>query len=295
MENKVVKAPELEKVVESTKMKARVMLKEKVSVVKGIQYDHKAVKMGRTWSASFKEVMSKAYAFKSACYDVDSKYRNNVAYLSKEIERISEKSELTDTDLAYLELCLADRARSQACLHAWNKQAKNSVKPILWDIESRLYKAYAYRMVNKEMWWTALKEFMESYEMEFDDSLAVFLDTNIGSRVAKTRDYHACMVDNMTPSQFSELVLALFLQLGVDKAQFSMKIIESTLEGVSAIMIEEFDSFKTIKAVDLDRGTIAQFKAVLEQVGAELPKEKTKKEYKQAYLVAKKQGLFVEY
>lgn len=291
----VVKAPEMEKVVESTKKVVRANLKEKVAYVKGIVYAPKKIRMG-TWSESFKEDMSKAYAFKSNVYDVDSKYRNNIAYLSDQMSELEEKEELTEQEKARYALCKADRAKAQACLHAWTKAQRVAIQPTLDDIASRLYAPYVQRQVNEDGWKKAVYDYLESYDMKCHDTVVKYLSDNVGSRLAKTKDWATCMVDNMVVNQFAELVLALFLQLGIDKAQFDTKIVDKELEGTKLIMMEEFDSFKTIRRLDPMYATVAEYKAVLKEVGAEMPKSTAKKaDYVKAYAKAKKQGLFVEY
>lgn len=293
----VTKAPELEAVVEASMEQVRKNLKEKVKVVKGIVYNPQKVKTGQ-FSAQFKADMSKAYAFKLNTYEVDSKYRNNVQYLSSMMSALEKKDSLSKSEQARYELCKADRARSQACLSAWTKMQKKSIQPTLDDIEARLYDAYTERQVDRQGWVAALTRYFASYNMPCSESLVEFINDNIGSRVAKKKDYHKCMVDNHTPSQFSDLFLALMLQLSVDKAQFDMKIIKSTLKGTEEVMIEEFDQFITVKHFNpIGReATIEKYRSILVEVGAELPKSNAKKaEWKEAYEKAKKQGLFVEY
>lgn len=290
----VVKAPEMDAVVNKTISAVRDNLRDKVQYVKGIHYIPKKVKI--TVSKTFVEEMSQAYAFKSNVYNVDSKYRNNIAYLSNEMARVAEKDEQSDSDKAYYALCASDRAKAQACLHAWTKSEKKTVQPTLDDIASRLYTPYVDRQVNGEGWNNALKEYFASYGMECDSSLVKYLSDNVGSRMAKTRDWSTTLVDNMVVGQFADLILALLLQLCIDKNALSSKIVASTLEGVSLVMIEEFDSFKTIRRLDPMTATKAEYKAVLESVGATMPKSGAKKdEYKKAYNNAKKAGLFVEY
>lgn len=294
MENNVVvtKAPELEKVVDMTISVVRSNLKNKVQYVKGIKYDPKKVKICA--SKNFVEDMSSAYAFKSNVYNVNSKYRNNIAYLSSEMAKIEEKEEQDDDDKAYYALCASDRAKSQACLHAWNKAKKLTVQSTLDDIASRLYAPYVNRQVNDEGWNNAIKAYFASYGMECDPSLVRYLSDNVGSKVSSVRDWAKSMVDNMSAKAFAELFLALLLQLCVDKSVLSSKIAASTLDGVNLVMIEEFDSFKTVRRVP-DTAKKAEFLAVLEDVGAEIPSEKTKANLRDAYKKAKKDGLFVEY
>jgi len=290
----VVKAPEMGAVIDSAIRVERENLKNKVQYVKGIQYAPKKVKL--VASKAFVEDMSACYAFKAHVYDVDSKYRNNIAYLSAEMAELEGKEELSESEKARYALCKADRAKAQACLHAWNKAEKMAVQPTLDDIASRLYGAYVNRQVNEDGWKSALADYFTSYGMTCDDSVVKYLSDNVGSRLAKTRDWHKCLVDNMVVGQFADLVLALLLQLAVDKSIISGKIVESELKGVEVIMIEEFDDFKTVRRLDSVTATKAEYKAVLETVGAEMPKSGAKKaDYVKAYNNAKKAGLFVEY
>lgn len=288
----IKKAPGMDALCDATAKKIRCNIKEKVKMVLGVNYDAKSIKM--KVSKTFTEDMSKAYTFKGNVYNVDAKYRNNIAYLSSEMAKVVAKEEISETDKAYYDLCASDRAKAQACLHAWNKAEKKTVQPTLDDIASRLYDAYTLRQVNREGWKSALKGYFASYDMPCDATLVEFINDNLGSKVAKVRNWDKSLVDNMAVQAFAELFLALLLQLCVDKSVLSNKIVASTLDGVKTVMMEEFDSFKTVRRVP-DTAKKAEFLAVLEDVGAEIPSEKTKANLMDAYKKAKKAGLFVEY
>ena len=293
---KVVKAPEMAKVIQNAQEEVLNCAKEKRSLL-GIVYNPKQVNMGSSWSKEFKELFSKSYAFKACAYNIDSKYRNNIAYISDELARLNALESLNAQQKAYVNLLLSERLKSQACLRAWNKQQRASLKPVFDEFKT-LYPYYLQRFEHKQEWYNSILEFCNAHNQQCNETLARFIDTCVGSRVAKTKDYHACMVDNLSESAFCSLVLACFLQLGVDKSQFSMKIVKSTLEGVNNILIEEFDEFTTVRALDLEPNgaTVKDIKRVLVDVGAELPKSGAKRaDYVKAYKKAKKAGLFVEY
>ena len=273
---------------------ARENLVSKIAVVKGIQYNPKKVRI--TATKAYAAMISEAYAFKTCVYDVDSKSRNNIAYHNAEIEKLINKDTLTPQEEKRLALHIADRARTQAGLRAFTKAQRATVQPILADIASRLYDAYAMRMKDAKGWKAALSAYFESYEMRCDNSLVTFLSDNVGSRVARVKDWHSNMVDNMTPQAFADLFLACLLQLAVDKSMISMKIVESTLDGAKAVLCEDTDKYLYIKGLDATTATIADYRKVLEECGAELPKSDAKKaDYVKAYRQAKKVQLFVEY
>lgn len=290
---KAVKAPEIEKLASAIVAQERTYLKEKVQYVKGIKYNPKKVKFA--WSKEMMEMLSKAYAYKGHIYDVDSKYRNNIAFLTQEIENIMDKEEKSDEDFARLNELDKERRKSQACLSAFKRGERENVQYIVDDINSRLYEAYCMRQVDENAWIKALSDYFKSFDMACDNSLVKFISDNVGSRVASVKNWHAFMVDNMTVNGFGDLVLSLLLQLAIDKSAFSAKIIESELKGVAKVAIEEFDSFKTVERPNA-KTTKAWYKAVLEEVGGEMPKANDKIDaYRKAYNKAKKARLFVEY
>lgn len=284
----------LEKALANSANFARENLKDKVQYVKGIMYNPKKVKM--TVTKAYAEMISKAYAFKSCVYDVDSKCRNNIAYHSDIIDGLMTKDTLTEQEQKRLDLHKAERAKTQAGLRAFIKHEKDTISPILDDIASRLYEPYTQRQIKPQVWADALGKYFESYEMKCDKTVVTFLSDNVGSRMAKTKDWHKCMVDNMVVSQFAELVLACLLQLAIDKSIISMTIVESTLTGASEVPTGEIDDYVYIKALRADVNTTDDYIYVLTQVGATLPKAGAKKaDYVKTYNQAKKSGLFVEY
>lgn len=277
---------------------ARENLKDKVPYVKGIQYNPKKVKLSVT--KAFVETMSQVYAFKSCVYNVDAKSRNNIAYHSTEIEKLIDKDVLTPQEQARLELHKSDRAKTQAGLRHYTKCQKATIQPILDDIATRLYTPYVNRQKDRKGWEKALNDYFASWEMTCDKTVVTFLSDNVGSRLAKVKDWHAFMVDNMVVNAFADLVLACLLQLCIDKSVISMKIVESTLDGAKMVECEETDNFVYIKALSSEVNTIADYVKVLTDVGAEMPKAKDgkapkKSDYVKAYNAAKRTGLFVEY
>ena len=294
MTKTVISSINLEKALDNSANFARENLKEKVQYVKGIIYNPKKVKM--TVTKAYAETMSQAYAFKSCIYDVDSKCRNNIAYHSAIIDDLASKDSLTEMEQARLALHKAERAKVQAGLRHFNKCQKATIQPIVDDIASRLYTAYTQRQIKPTVWENALNEYFASYEMKCDKTVVKFLSDNVGSRMAKTKDWHACMVDNMVVNQFAELVLACLLQLAIDKSVISATIVESTLKGASEVPTGEIDDYVYIKALRPEVNTIEDYIYVLTQVGAMLPKSDAKKaDYVKAYNDSKKSGLFVEY
>lgn len=284
----------LDKALETSANYARENLKEKVAIVKGIQYNPKKVKI--VVSKAYAEMVSSAYAFKTCVYNVDAKCRANISYYSSEIEKLMDKETRTKQEQASLELAIANRARTQAGLRAFTKAQRATIQPIIDDIASRLYNAYVNRMANPKMWENALTSYFASWEMACDKSLARFLSDNVGSRVARTKDWHATMVDNMATQAFADLFLACLLQLAVDKSIISMRIVESTLDGAKVVPCKETNSYLYIRKVCHETATIADYRRVLEECGATLPKSDAKKaDYRKAYNQAKKVMLFVEY
>ena len=135
--------------------------------------------------------------------------------------------------------------------------------------------------------------------MQCDKSMVEFFSAFVGARVATTKDWAECMADNQTPSNFAKLMLALMLQLCVDKSLLSLKIAKSELSGETLVEIEEFKDIITVEKPTF-KTTIKEYKKILTKVGAGVPKTEKgkapkKEEYIKAYNKAKKAGLFAEY
>lgn len=292
VELKVVVAPQPEKVLEKAQAQAVESIKSKVAHVKGIKYDAKKIKF--VSSKPFTECMSKIYAVKEVVYVADSKYRNNIAYLSDRLDEVSSVEEITEENEKEILAITSDIAKARACFRFFKKKEEGSYNDTLESIET-MYPAYVNRIIEPEKWAETLEDYFKVFGMECDKSVVKFFSDFVGARVATTKDWADCLVDNMTPSNFAKLMLALMLQLCVDKAVLSQKIIKSELDGSELVNIDEFAEMICVPRPTY-KTTKDEYKAVLEAVGAGVPKANAKKEeWVKAYNKAKKAGLFVEY
>lgn len=286
---------DLNKALDNSKEFARENVHDKVKYQDMVNYAPKKIKLQPT--KAFAEMLSQAYAFKACHYDVDSKARNNIAYHTDEIEKLASKDELTKPEKLRMELHMAERAKVQSGLRHYVKTERATIQPILDDIASRLYNPYVNRQVDRKAWDKALADYFASYEVKYDKSVGTFISDNVGSKIAKVRNYHSHFISNWSVNQFAEFVLHCLLQLALDKSMINTKIVQSTLDGAKEEVIGEIYDYVYVKKLD-ETSTKEEYAKVLSDIGLKTKTEAmamTKDELKAEYKKAKKTGLFVEY
>lgn len=270
-------------------------VKESVKNAKTSDLNYDASKIKVSIEGTLMTSISEYYTITTHLLKVRARYSSNVAVLSKDIENIMTKEEVTKQDIEKIKELEHQKAVSKALWSFFNKKAQKELLKASSIISKELYEAFENRLNDESGYRQAIKTWIESLTGRKlkDNSFIDFICASIGAmkRSSWSAKMDGKFASSLNMNPFTYMFMDLLLDLALRKKAISTVVIDKTL----STTIEEIEDFASITVIDKPtaKTTAKQYQAILDSVNASYDSKK-KADLMKAYQKALKDGLFVE-